>query len=155
MPFSLIMELVPHGSLHAFLKADPDTPLSWTMRLRIAHDIASAMAHLHSYDPPLIHKDLKSPNVLMAAVDQSAPVVAKGPKLLMITLSLNWTNFMVIIVADFGITGKMYLEKFRAQKARDREVENPTWLAPEIIREEPYTAAADVYPFGSTSTGQC
>jgi serine/threonine protein kinase len=128
MPYSLLMEYIPHGTLHGYLKQDRDTPLPWTMRLRIAYDMAAGMAHLHSIDPPLIHKDLKSPNVLMSGLAESAPVVSK--------------------IADFGISGKLYAQKFRGTKARDREVENPTWLAPEIIREEPYTSAADVYPYG-------
>lgn len=129
-PYSIIMEYVPHGSLYGFIKdrKDNGSALGWSARLRIAYDIAAGMAHLHSIDPPLIHKDLKSPNILMAAMDESAPAMAK--------------------IADFGISGKLYMSMFSAKKARDREVENPTWLAPEIIREEPYSAASDVYPFG-------
>jgi hypothetical protein len=127
-PYSIIMEYVPFGSLYGFLKDHRDDPLPWSTRLRIAYDIAAGMAHLHSIDPPLIHKDLKTPNILMSALDETAPAMAK--------------------IADFGISGKLYMAMFSAKKARDREVENPTWLAPEIIREEPYSAASDVYPYG-------
>lgn len=125
-PFSMIMELVPHGTLYEFLRRPGDLP--WSMRIRIAYDIASAMNFLHSADPPLIHKDLKSPNILMAGTKYDDLVVAK--------------------VADFGISGKLYSNKFKAISAKEREVENPTWLAPEIVKTEPYTAAADVYPYG-------
>lgn len=125
-PFSMIMELVPHGTLYEFLRRPGDLP--WPMRIRIAYDIASAMNFLHSADPPLIHKDLKSPNILMAGTKFDDLVVAK--------------------VADFGISGKLYSSKFKAISAKEREVENPTWLAPEIVKTQPYTAAADVYPYG-------
>lgn len=125
-PFSMVMELVPHGTLYDFLRR-PD-PIPWNMRIRIAYDIASAMHFLHSADPPLIHKDLKSPNILMAGLKYDDLVVAK--------------------VADFGISGKLYSSKFKAISAKEREVENPTWLAPEVVKTQPYTAAADVYPYG-------
>lgn len=125
-PFSMIMELVPHGTLYDFLRKKD--PIPWPMRIRIAYDIASAMNFLHSADPPLIHKDLKSPNILMAGTKYDDLVVAK--------------------VADFGISGKLYANKFKAISAKEREVENPTWLAPEIVKTKPYTAAADVYPYG-------
>jgi serine/threonine protein kinase len=125
-PFSMVMELVPHGTLYEFLRR-PD-PIPWNLRIRIAYDIACAMHFLHSADPPLIHKDLKSPNVLMAGTKYDDVVVAK--------------------VADFGISGKLYANKFKAISAKEREVENPTWLAPEVVKTQPYTAAADVYPYG-------
>lgn len=35
------------------------------------------MRFLHSLTPPLIHRDLKSPNILLSAVSADAPVVAK------------------------------------------------------------------------------
>ena len=125
-PFSMVMELVPHGTLYDFLRK-PD-PIPWPTRIRIAYDIAAAMHFLHSADPPLIHKDLKSPNILLAGTKHDDLIVAK--------------------VADFGISGKLYSDKFKAITAKEREVENPTWLAPEVIKAQPYTAAADVYPYG-------
>eukprot|EP01125_Pyxidicula_operculata_P015927 TRINITY_DN5431_c0_g1_i1.p1 TRINITY_DN5431_c0_g1~~TRINITY_DN5431_c0_g1_i1.p1 ORF type:complete len:1097 (+),score=298.15 TRINITY_DN5431_c0_g1_i1:802-4092(+) len=126
-PFSLVMDYVACGTMYDYLKANGDT-LPWEMRLRIANDIASCMAFLHSFEPPVIHRDLKSPNILMASTDYTADVVAK--------------------VADFGISGKLYSTEFKATKAKDRQVVNPTWLSPEILREEVSGAPSDVYPYG-------
>jgi serine/threonine protein kinase len=46
--------------------------LSTSMRLRIALDVARGMAFLHALKPPLLHRDLKSPNVFMASLDERA-----------------------------------------------------------------------------------
>lgn len=124
---AMVMEIVNHGDLHQFL-ANKDLPLDWGLRLRIAWDIAKGLAFLHSTNPPLLHRDVKSPNILLANIEATSNVVAK--------------------IADFGLTGHIFTEKFAAQKARDREVVNPVWLAPEIMREQPYATAADVYPYG-------
>jgi serine/threonine protein kinase/GTPase SAR1 family protein len=126
---AMVMELIPHGDLYKYLNnKEVAGKLSWAMRLRIAWDIAKGMSFLHATDPPLLHRDMKSPNILMASLDPTAEVCAK--------------------IADFGLTGHVYAGNMAAQKARDRDVANPVWLAPEIIREEPYATAADVYPFG-------
>ncbi len=39
--------------------------LGWPLRLRIAKDVANGCAFLHAASPPIIHRDLKSPNVLV------------------------------------------------------------------------------------------
>jgi serine/threonine protein kinase len=69
-PKLLVMELCTGGALNDRLActADgrvPPPPLTWRHRLRIAVDVAKALAHLHSQDPPLIHRDLKTANVLL------------------------------------------------------------------------------------------
>src|SRR3989338_4619222 len=59
---SLVMEMAVGGSLHAFLH-ESIWPLTWPVILRIALDIASACAYLHSRN--IIHRDLKPGNVLL------------------------------------------------------------------------------------------
>jgi hypothetical protein len=34
--------------------------LSWRRKLRMARDAAAAIAYLHSFDPPYLHRDVKS-----------------------------------------------------------------------------------------------
>ena len=40
---------------------------NWSKRIQIAADIAEGMEFLHSRKPPLIHRDLKSQNVLLSS----------------------------------------------------------------------------------------
>ncbi len=38
------------------------------LRLQLLEDVALGMNHLHSHSPPIVHRDLKSPNVLVCCV---------------------------------------------------------------------------------------
>lgn len=65
----LLLEYVPNKSLfdrmHTRLGQIAGT-LAWSSRLSIALDIARALDYLHSEaDPPVIHRDVKSSNILL------------------------------------------------------------------------------------------
>lgn len=120
-PVCLVAECVPCGDLHKLVMDTEHHALDFGFALKIAHDIAAGMRALHALSPPLIHRDLKSPNVLMASLDPHALVCAK--------------------VTDFGLTDIQF-------SVGQTAVENPIWLAPEIMRHEEATTASDVYSFG-------
>ncbi|GLT38207.1 hypothetical protein SLA2020_124710 [Shorea laevis] len=66
----LIYEYYRNGSLHEFLHKSHDfsKPLTWNTRVRIALGTARAIAYLHEVcSPPLIHKNIKSSNILLDA----------------------------------------------------------------------------------------
>jgi tRNA A-37 threonylcarbamoyl transferase component Bud32 len=75
----LVTELCPRGDLRAIL-SDPSIDLSLATKINMAFDTAKGMLYLHSHRPQVIHRDLKSANLL---VDQS------------------WR----VKIADFGISG--------------------------------------------------
>jgi serine/threonine-protein kinase CTR1 len=83
-PLGFVMELLTGGPLDTFLAAEP---LGWDSRLKIALDIAAGLEYMHSRSPPVIHRDLKSPNVLvlplpLVSTDFLCPAcrqVSKGP----------------------------------------------------------------------------
>ncbi|MBA0551162.1 hypothetical protein Gohar_017661 [Gossypium harknessii] len=59
----LVMELMPNGSLHDLLHVAA-TPPSWPQRVEIALQIARAVQFLHESKPLVIHRDIKSANIL-------------------------------------------------------------------------------------------
>ena len=67
----LVLELCTGGALDTRLARKAEgllprpPPLQCDIRLRIACEIAAALAHLHSLDPPTIHRDVKTANVLL------------------------------------------------------------------------------------------
>ena len=63
---SIVTELMPRGSLFQILHKSPDLEIDPRRRLKMALDIARGMNQLHSLDPPIVHRDLKSPNLLVA-----------------------------------------------------------------------------------------
>lgn len=64
-PAYLIMELATHGTLQSFLESRPD-PLSPEMLLWLCVDVLEGLVYLHTKQPkPIIHRDLKSDNMLV------------------------------------------------------------------------------------------
>ncbi len=122
-PPMLVMELLHHGSLYSFLRERNGRPLSRSFRLQIALDIAMGMSVLESSVPPLIHRDLKSPNILMVTDrgESEAPCCK---------------------VTDFGLSKQLF------GNLAARDVFNPDWLAPEIMLNQPYTMSSDVFSYG-------
>ena len=69
-PPLVVTEYCARGSLCDVLKRAGHSPataaaLDWPRRLAMALDAAKGMTYLHSSDPPVIHRDLKSPNLLV------------------------------------------------------------------------------------------
>eukprot|EP00041_Stephanoeca_diplocostata_P029569 m.877794 g.877794 ORF g.877794 m.877794 type:complete len:814 (+) comp23583_c0_seq12:281-2722(+) len=60
----MVMELCK-GSLRELLELPSSSDLAWGDRLSMATDCARAVACLHAHRPPIVHKDLKSPNFLI------------------------------------------------------------------------------------------
>ncbi|OQR88636.1 kinase, partial [Thraustotheca clavata] len=62
-----VTEFLDRGDLYSVLK-NPRIQLSWHHPLwGMTIDISRGMAYLHSMDPPIIHRDLKSMNILVSS----------------------------------------------------------------------------------------
>jgi ankyrin repeat protein len=117
--YSLVMELMPKGSLHDLLRSKKDIP--WTIRVQIATDISSGLAYLHSQK--IIHRDLKSMNVLL-----DGSLHAK--------------------ISDFGLA-MVKLETQSTTQIGAKAAGTTRWMAPELFkRGSKCTYESDMYSFG-------
>ncbi|XP_030490801.2 probable serine/threonine-protein kinase SIS8 isoform X2 [Cannabis sativa] len=116
--FSILTEFLPRGSLFKLLHR-PNPQLDEKRRMKMALDVAKGMNYLHTSHPTIVHRDLKSPNLL---VDK------------------NW----VVKVCDFGLS-RMKHHTFLSSKST---AGTPEWMAPEVLRNEPANEKCDVYSFG-------
>ncbi|CAL9125879.1 unnamed protein product [Musa acuminata var. zebrina] len=115
---SILTEFLPRGSLYRLLHR-PNVQLDEKRRLKMALDVAKGMNYLHASHPTIVHRDLKSPNLL---VDKS------------------W----VVKVCDFGLS-RLKHHTFLSSKSTSG---TPEWMAPEVLRNEPSNEKCDVYSFG-------
>jgi serine/threonine protein kinase len=75
-PWCLVMEFMPYGDLYSFLR-NRDNQIDWPMRLKMAKNMADAIRFLHGFAPKIIHRDLKSPNCLMASINPNDEFLVK------------------------------------------------------------------------------
>lgn len=114
----IVTEFLPRGSLFRLLQRNTNK-LDWRRRIHMALDIARGMNYLHHRNPPIIHRDLKSSNLL---VDK------------------NWT----VKVGDFGLSRLKDEAYFSTKTGRG----TPQWMAPEVLRNEFSDEKSDVYSYG-------
>ncbi|KAI9920927.1 hypothetical protein PsorP6_000612 [Peronosclerospora sorghi] len=120
----IVMEYLENGDMHRVLHSRLGRNFTWAdPLLKMAVDVVQGMLYLHSQERPVVHRDLKSVNILCSATF--------GCK-----------------VGDFGLSRRYK----KGVDALTTLVGTPFWLAPEIIRSERYGPEADVYSFGIVLT---
>ncbi|KAG7941940.1 hypothetical protein I3843_16G074100 [Carya illinoinensis] len=118
----LVYEFLPNGSLRESLSGKSGIYLDWKRRLRIALGSARGLAYLHELaNPPIIHRDVKSANILL---DEN--LTAK--------------------VADFGLS-KLISDGSKGHVST--QVKGTMgYLDPEYYMTQQLTEKSDVYSFG-------
>ncbi|KAL1330422.1 hypothetical protein AAHE18_12G108900 [Arachis hypogaea] len=116
---SIVTEYLSRGSLYELLRMPGvGISLSEMRRLSMAYDVASGMNYLHQMRPPIVHGDLKSPNLLV-------------------------DNTYTVKVADFGLS-RTKANTFLSSKTA---AGTPEWMAPEVILGKPSNEKCDVFSF--------
>ncbi|KAJ0184003.1 hypothetical protein K1T71_000426 [Dendrolimus kikuchii] len=112
--YCVIMEYCQYGPLFEFLHSGacfaPKQIIKW------AKEIAMGMTYLHTHK--IIHRDLKSPNILVA-------------------------DNLVVKVSDFGTS-----REWNDVSAIMSFTGTVAWMAPEVIRHEPCSERVDIWSFG-------
>ncbi|GMF12976.1 unnamed protein product [Phytophthora lilii] len=115
----MVSEFVALGDLAHFLAQSDSKNLTWKEdKLPIAADISNALVYLHSLSPIVLHRDLKSLNVLL-------------------------TEDLQAKVSDFGLSRETSFDETMTSG-----VGTLLWTAPEVLRGERYSEKADIYSFG-------
>lgn len=137
-PLCIVSELVTGGSLHDAIHGRKRWKFTHLIRMRISLDMALGMLYLHSQVPVLLHRDLKSSNILVDTGTPADVFAAKGSP-----------SRVRAVLCDFGLS-RQDVAGTHASASRNPSALVGTLLtmAPEIVRSERYTSAADVFSFG-------
>ena len=68
-PYSITLEFAPYGDLNSFLKSEHSKDITLKDKCTIGANIASALRVLHSFQPKIIHRDVKSLNILVCSIN--------------------------------------------------------------------------------------
>ncbi|MFS7933341.1 putative protein kinase RLK-Pelle-RLCK-V family [Helianthus anomalus] len=119
----LVYEYVDNGNLEQWLHGDvgPISPLTWEIRMRIAVGTAKGLAYLHEgLEPKVIHRDVKSSNIL---------------------LDRKWNAK----VSDFGLAKLLGAEK---SHVTTRVMGTFGYVSPDYASTGMLNECSDVYSFG-------
>lgn len=117
----LVMEFMTRGSLHDVIH-NPKIDLNFEMKVHLACQAAQGMNFLHQSSPPIIHRDLKSHNIL---------------------LDDKWNAR----ISDFGIT-KFKDDAKGSKSTHEKSIGTIYWSSPETLDGGFVTEKADCYSFG-------
>ncbi|KAL2515266.1 L-type lectin-domain containing receptor kinase S.1 [Forsythia ovata] len=117
----LVYDYMPNGSLNRWIFDKPKKLIDWEGRRRILADVAEGLNYLHhGWDQVVVHRDIKSSNVLLDSDMRGR-------------------------LGDFGLA-KLYMHGEVPNTTR--VVGTFGYLAPEVATLASPTAASDVYSFG-------
>ena len=123
--YALVMEYMSLGSLYHVLH-EQQREFSWSDRLSIALQAAKGINYLHKSQPEIVHRDIKSSNIL---------------------LENHHSGYYLVKVCDFGLAKTRDQTTYQTKENMSFAFTLP-WTAPELLRMEPHTTKSDIYSLG-------
>jgi len=118
----IVMELCENGSLYHYLKIKPD--ITWDKVLKWVNEATRGINTLHLWKPPIVHRDLKSLNLLI-------------------------DNDLNVKVCDFGLSRYIASEDITDTDQTLQKLRGTyAYTAPEMYYSKNYTPKADIYSLG-------
>lgn len=157
-------ELMSGGSLRDFFRnahTSNELPPKWHTRFSIALQVASGMAHLHAM--PIVHRDLKSDNVLLDASGRAVVGdfgtsrhfrARPEPEVIVSAFTgssrkLSGQSGVISVARPVTDVARVSVGVMDTDGTMTRIAGTLLWMAPEVFRgDSSYGAAVDVYSFG-------
>nr|XP_043609645.1 receptor-like protein kinase HSL1 [Erigeron canadensis] len=114
----LVYEYMPNGSLGDLLHSNKGRFLEWSMRLKIIVDAAEGLSYLH-HDcvPPIIHRDVKSNNILLD--EEYGARIADFGVAKFINVASQGSESMSVIAGSRGYLAPEYAYTLRVNEKSD------------------------------------
>ncbi|CAJ1426465.1 unnamed protein product, partial [Effrenium voratum] len=126
-PLRIVTEFCEGGACFELLHNAEDVDLIFPQQIKMCKDVAAAMCYLHTFEPMIIHRDLKSLNLLL-----DKPVL--GPQ-----------DLPLVKVCDFGVAKLQAPEGQWGQMTAQAGTKH--WMAPEMWTSSRYDEKVDVFSY--------
>mmetsp|Transcript_17882 Transcript_17882/g.50362 ORF Transcript_17882/g.50362 Transcript_17882/m.50362 type:complete len:909 (+) Transcript_17882:122-2848(+) len=118
-PLCIVTEYAGRGSLFEIIRKNPRLLIPPVIK-KVSIDTIRGLIYLHTRKPSILHRDLKSMNILI-------------------------TNDWIAKIADFGLSKSMQVHKSETSSNTTGTV---GWVAPEVLSNLQFSFKSDVYSFG-------
>ena len=127
--FNIVTEFLPWGNLSGLIHTKKiQFPIK--RKLMVAIEIAKVMNYLHSRKRPVLHRDLKSENIL---IDKS--------------LRIKLCDFGISKMSDIDEVEEELQSPININK-QTKTIGTVSWMSPEFINDKISSKKSDVYSFG-------